>query len=233
LNLFYQPLITEGIHHLEPEESKHAVRVMRRRPGDIIYITDGKGMLYEARILSEDQNQCAFELVRSQHELAVTHDIHLAISPLSHPDRLEWFIEKAVELGVNRISLVLCERTEKRHVKLERLQKIAIGAMKQSQRLTLPNIEGPIAFDAFVSASQADQKFIAFVDSSNPSHLFAQAKKGSAALVCIGPEGDFTGEELKLALNYGFVKVSLGAYRLRTETAGIAACHMLNLVNLS
>ena len=124
---------------------------MRRRLGDIIHVTDGKGMLYEARILSEDQNQCAFELVRGQREPAVSHSIHLAISPLSHPDRLEWFIEKAVELGVNRISLVLCERTEKRHVKLERLQKIAIGAMKQSQRLTLPSIEGPISFDDFVS----------------------------------------------------------------------------------
>jgi len=206
---------------------------MRRRPGDLIHITDGKGMLYEARILSEDQNQCAFELVRGQREAVISHSIHLAISPLSHPDRLEWFIEKATELGVNRVSLVLCERTEKRHVKLERLQKIAVGAMKQSQRLTLPGIEGPVSFDDFASTCQADQKFIAFVDSSNPMHLFKQAKKGFSDVVCIGPEGDFTAEELKHALNYGFVKVSLGAYRLRTETAGIAACHMLNLVNLS
>lgn len=232
MNLFYQPLISDGVHYLEPEESKHAVRVMRRRVGDIIHITDGKGMRYDARILSEDQNQCAFELVRGQREAAADHSIHLAISPLSHPDRLEWFVEKAVELGVNRISLVLCERTEKRHVKPERLQKIAIGAMKQSQRLTLPDIYSPITFDAFVSSCRADQKFIAFVDKSNPAHLFTQAKRGFSDAVCIGPEGDFTEAELKHALDSGFVKVSLGDYRLRTETAGIAACHMLNLVNL-
>ena len=206
---------------------------MRRRIGDIIHITDGKGILYEARILSEDQSQCLFEVIRTQREPSVNNRIHVAISPLSHADRFEWFVEKAVELGVNRISIMLCERTEKRQVKLERLHKIAVGAMKQSQRFTLPDIDGPIDFDSFVSSCRADQKFIAFVDISNPQHLFTQAKKGLANVVCIGPEGDFTAAELTQALHHGFIKVSLGAHRLRTETAGIAACHMLNLVNLS
>jgi len=206
---------------------------MRRRAGDYIHITDGQGTLYEARITSEDQTKCSFEIVNEHLGSTSSHNIHVAISPTSHPDRLEWFVEKAVELGINQITLIQCERTEKRQVKPERLHKIAIGAMKQSQRLTLPRIEGPLAFNAFIKTCQADLKFIAFVDSDNPKHLFAEARRGLSHVVCIGPEGDFTDHELKHALDAGFVKVSLGPHRLRTETAGLAACHMLNLVNLS
>ena len=196
---------------------------MRRRTGDHIHITDGRGTLYEARITSEDQTKCGFGIISEHRESTSPHNIHIAISPTSHPDRLEWFVEKAVELGVNRISLIQCERTEKRQVKPERLHKIAVGAMKQSQRLTLPGIEGPLAFDAFIKTCQADLKFIAFVDTDNPLHLFAEARKGLSHAVCIGPEGDFTDRELKHALDAGFVKVSLGAHLLRTETAGLAA----------
>lgn len=206
---------------------------MRRRAGDIIHIADGKGMLYEARIVSEDQGKCTFEITNRQQEEEHKHRIHVAISPLSHPDRLEWFVEKAVELGVNGISLISCSRTEKPHVKLERLQKIAIGAMKQSQRLTLPGLSGPMPFEAFISSCNAEGRFIAFVDASNPRHLFAQVKRGTDTVVCIGPEGDFTDAELAFALKHGFVKVSLGSHRLRTETAGIAACHVVNLVNMN
>lgn len=222
----------DGAHFLDPDESRHAVRVLRHRTGDIIFITDGKGLLYEGRITTEDQNRCAFEVVRVSSANTAAHQIHIAISPLSHPDRLEWFVEKAVELGVHRITLISCARTEKRQVKPERLQKIAAGAMKQSQRLTLPPIDGPITFGTFINDSEADQKFIAYVDADNPLHLFNQARKEKSYLVCIGPEGDFTDKELQLALDSGFEKVSLGTARLRTETAGIAACHMLNLVNL-
>jgi 16S rRNA (uracil1498-N3)-methyltransferase len=232
LNLFYQPLIGEGVHHLDAEESKHVVRVMRRRLGDIIHVTDGKGTLYEARISSEDQSKCGFEIISQRQQQDSNHSIHIAISPLSHPDRLEWFVEKAVEIGVSRITLISCERTEKRQVKSERLQKIAIGAMKQSQRFTLPLIEGPMPFENFVASCRSDFKFIAYVDASNPAHLFSLARKGNSHAVCIGPEGDFTDTELKQALEAGFLKVSLGPHRLRTETAGLAACHMLNLVNL-
>ncbi len=205
---------------------------MRRRVGDIIHVTDGKGTHYEARITSEDHSQCGFEIISQHQQPDSNHSIHIAISPLSHPDRLEWFVEKAVEIGVNQITLVSCERTEKRQVKSERLHKIAIGAMKQSQRFTLPLIEGPMPFEKFVASCQSDLRFIAYVDAGNPAHLFGLARKGKSHAVCIGPEGDFTDRELKQALDVGFVKVSLGPHRLRTETAGLAACHMLNLVNL-
>ncbi|MEJ1238155.1 RsmE family RNA methyltransferase [Chryseolinea sp. T2] len=233
MNLFYQPLISEGVRHLDPDESKHAARALRRRAGDIIHITDGKGSYFEARILSDDQSKCTFELIKEHRDPETSHRIHVAISPLSHPDRLEWFVEKAVELGVNQITLIDCDRTEKRHVKTERLIKIAVGAMKQSQRFTLPSIEGPVPFEAFCSTAKEDQRFIAFVDAANPLHLFTQAKKGKSYLICIGPEGDFTESEVRHSLSNGFEKVSLGTHRLRSETAGVAACHMLDLVNLS
>lgn len=232
MNLFFQPLINEGVHHLDPDESKHAVRALRRRAGDIIYITDGKGSCFEARILSDDQSKCTFEIQNEQREPRTPHTIHIAISPLGHPDRLEWFVEKSVELGVHRITLINCDRTEKRHAKPERLTKIAIGAMKQSQRFTLPPILGPLPFKTLCSESQEQQRFIAFVDASNPQHLFAQAERNQSYVVCIGPEGDFTDEELVVAHRHDFQKVSLGTHRLRSETAGLAACQMLSLVNL-
>jgi 16S rRNA (uracil1498-N3)-methyltransferase len=230
--LFYQPLLSEGAHYLEPDESKHATRVLRHRTGDVIHITDGKGYLYTGRILSEDQTKCTFEVVSARQEDPPDHSIHIGISPLSHPDRLEWFVEKVVELGVARITLISCERTDKRQVKAERLLKIAVGAMKQSQRLTLPAIQGPLPFDTFVKSCDEHQKFIAFVDADNPLHLFTQAKKKQTYVICIGPEGDFSAGELKQAMQNEFIKVSLGTHRLRTETAGIAACHILDLVNM-
>jgi 16S rRNA (uracil1498-N3)-methyltransferase len=231
LNLFYQPLIRDGVDYLDADESKHAIRVMRKRIGDTVHITDGSGTLYDARIRSEDQHKCLFEIIATTSAPEPDHHIHIAISPLNHPDRLEWFVEKAVELGVHRITLIVCTRTEKRYPKHDRLQKIAIGAMKQSLRFTLPAIEGPLPFDAFVTQCKADQRYIAYVDTTNPVHLMDEARRGSTYVVLIGPEGDFTGSELNHALTHGFVKVSLGTSRLRTETAGLATCHTLNLVN--
>ncbi len=227
--LFYQPDIGNS-NYLDADESKH-VRAMRRRVGDLIEITDGKGLLVEARIASTEPQRCEFEIVRTHTPAQPAYQIHIAISPLSHPDRLEWFVEKAVELGITRITLARCERTEKRHVKIDRLTKLAIGAMKQSRRLILPGIEGPYDLDSIVSGCSSDERFIAFVDASNPRHLFNTATSGRHYTVLIGPEGDFTNPELQQALDNRFVKVSLGTHRLRTETAGIVACDTLNLVN--
>ena len=229
--LFYQPDIRNGIHYLDADESKH-VRATRRHVGDHIEITDGKGLLAEARIVSIESHRCDFEVLHTSTPAQPAYRIHIAISPLSHPDRLEWFVEKAVELGVARITLVRSERTEKRHVKTDRLTRLAIGALKQSRRLTLPAIDGPYDLDTIVSGCQSEERFIAFVDSSNPRHLFNTASSGKHYTVLIGPEGDFTLDELQQALYYGFIKVSLGTHRLRTETAGIAACEALNLVNM-
>ena len=231
MNLFYQPSIQQGIFQLDSTESKHCTKVLRKKAGDKIHITDGKGFLYEAVITLADPGQCKFEIQEKKTEAAKSFSIHIAISPTKHPDRLEWFVEKAVELGVDRITIMNCEHTEQSHYKLERLEKIAISAMKQSLRLTLPNIEGPTDFKMVIDDTYATSRFVAHVDASNPHHLKNIAPPDSKYLVLIGPEGDFSSDELKLTAVKKFKNVTLGSKRLRTETAGLAACHILNLVN--
>jgi 16S rRNA (uracil1498-N3)-methyltransferase len=231
LNLFYQPRIPEGIHQLDEEESRHCLRVLRRRAGDTIRITDGRGQFYDARITGEDTRACTFHITAQQAAPARPYRIHIAISPTKNADRLEWFVEKAVEFGIDAITLLECQHTERSYHKTDRLQKVAVSAMKQSMQAWLPQIQGLTPF-AQVIASPAQQKLIAFVDASNPLHLKHAATPEKDYLVLIGPEGDFTLEELNAALSMNFHKVSLGASRLRTETAGLAACHTLHLINI-
>lgn len=231
MNLFYQPLIPEGNLYLDADESKHSAKVLRKKNGDLIEITDGKGFLYHALITKADIHQCHFEVREKIAVPSRNYHIHLAISPTKNTDRLEWFVEKAVEFGVDEITLIECDHTERSHLKLERLEKLAISAMKQSLKFTLPPISGPINLAEFIRNTTAAAKFIAYVDPENPLHLKNAAVPNSSYLVLIGPEGDFSNDELKLAQENNFQKVSLGSSRLRTETAGLAACHILNLVN--
>jgi 16S rRNA (uracil1498-N3)-methyltransferase len=231
MNLFYQPLIPEGILYLDPEESRHCMKVLRKKPGDRIRITDGKGAFYEAIILKTDDRQCSFEIEHKTEEPARRHSIHIAISPTKNPDRVEWFVEKAVEFGVEKISLMECEHTERTHLKTARLEKVAVSAMKQSLKATLPPIQGIHTFTEIVASAQESERFIAYVDGSNPHHLKDVATRERSCLILIGPEGDFSQEELDQALQHNFRKISLGKSRLRTETAGLAACHILNLIN--
>ena len=233
MNLFYQPAIQQGVHHLDPTESKHCTKVLRKKTGDKIHITDGKGFLYEAMIIVADPGECRFEIQETKPETRKSFSIHIAISPTKHADRFEWFVEKAVELGVDRITVMKCEHTEYSHFKIDRLEKIAISAMKQSLRLTLPKIDGPIDFINVVNEADAASKFIAHVDVNNTEHLKKVAQPHSDYVVLVGPEGDFSGSEIVLAIGKNFRKVSLGSNRLRTETAGLAACHILNLVNIA
>ena len=231
MNLFYQPLIQEGIHYLDTAESKHSTKVLRKRIGDNLDITDGKGFLYHARITKADIHQCAFEITEKIASPPQDYSIHIAISPTKNTDRIEWFVEKVVEFGVDEITLIECDHSERMHIKLERLEKLAISAMKQSLKYKLPSISGPIEVSDIIRRATAPAKFIAHVDPKNPNHLKNLAAPTTQYLILIGPEGDFSEGELKLAAEHDFKKVSLGSSRLRTETAGIAACHILNLVN--
>lgn len=231
MNLFYQPLIAEGVHYLDAAESKHSTKVLRRKAGDRIQITDGKGFLYQAVVTRADAHQCTFDVQEIIKEPSRQYYIHIAIAPTKNADRLEWFVEKAVEFGIDRITLVECDHSERTHTKLERLEKLAVSAMKQSLKFSLPQITGPLKlFDVIRDATEPG-KFIAYVDPENNTHLQEAVTTVSRYLVLIGPEGDFSKEELHTAQQHGFKKVSLGNSRLRTETAGIAACHILNLVN--
>jgi 16S rRNA (uracil1498-N3)-methyltransferase len=231
LNLFYQPRIPDGINHLDEEESRHCLRVLRKKTGDIIRITDGHGLFYDARITGGDSRACTFAITEQHTTPVRPYRIHMAISPTKNADRLEWFVEKAVEMGVDTVTLLECHNTERTYHKTERLQKVAISAMKQSIQAWLPQINGLTPFNAVVLLP-AGQKFIAFVDSTNPLHLLHAGRPNDNYLVLIGPEGDFTPTELTTAIDNGFIKVSLGASRLRTETAGMAACHTLHLINI-
>ena len=231
MNLFYQPQLPQGILHLDSDESRHVVKVLRKKQGDPIRLTDGKGIFYEVTITDPDSHRCAFAIQKKISAPPRNFLIHIAISPTKNADRIEWFVEKAVEFGIDEITLIECDHTERQHLKVERLEKMAISAMKQSLKAKLPVIHPLTNFRNVILAADAKQKFIAHVDSENPNQLKNLVTPGSSYLVLIGPEGDFSEEELTLAEARAFKKVSLGPSRLRTETAGLAACHILNLAN--
>jgi 16S rRNA (uracil1498-N3)-methyltransferase len=232
VNLFYQPLITENIFHLDPEESRHCTKVLRKKSGDSIDITDGKGLFYHAIIEDTTTHQCTFRIESRRSEPPRNFYLHIVISPTKNPDRTEWFVEKAVEIGVDEITFIECARTERIRLRTERISKLAVSAMKQSLKATLPKINDTLRLTDFLKQQSDTDKFIAFVDEENPLHLKHAATPGNATSILIGPEGDFSHEELSTALSAGYKKVSLGKSRLRTETAGLVACHTLHLINL-
>jgi 16S rRNA (uracil1498-N3)-methyltransferase len=232
-NLFYQPEISNGLFFLDHDESKHCARVLRKRPGEVIQVTDGKGTCYAVSLTDVDQHKCSFTIQSKKIQERPNYSIHLAISPTKNADRMEWMVEKCVEVGVDTITFIQCRNTERKVFKTDRVERIALSAMKQSQRYFMPTIEPLLPFKEFTNQQQDHtEKFIAYVDRTNPNHLFHSAIPGQHYVILIGPEGDFTEEELRLAKASGFKKVSLGRYRLRTETAGLTACQILNLVHL-
>ncbi len=201
--------------------------------GNTIEIINGKGAWYEAKIVKAHPKICEFEILQHKQEKDSKHYIHVVVAPTKNTDRMEWFVEKAVELGVDELSFILCQQSERRVFKTERIQRKAISAMKQSLKLRLPKINPLVPFTDFLdnSVSSPMDRFIAYVDQENPKLLFREAIRERNYCVLIGPEGDFSKEELHMAKAQGFVKVSLGKSRLRTETAAMAACHILNLIN--
>ncbi|MEK6780720.1 MAG: 16S rRNA (uracil(1498)-N(3))-methyltransferase [Bacteroidota bacterium] len=230
MNIFYQPDIDIGDLTLSEDESRHAIKVLRSENGDILDLTDGKGSYFKVRITKVDVRNCVFEILERKKQPRKSFYIHIAIAPTKNADRLEWFVEKSVEIGVDKISFMVCKNSERKTINLERIEKIAVSAMKQSGQCWLPEVISVKPMTEIVSTSSS-QKFIAYVDHSNPKHLKSVANPNQDYLVLIGPEGDFSDEELSLAEQAGFLKVSLGPNRLRTETAGITACHLLNMVN--
>jgi 16S rRNA (uracil1498-N3)-methyltransferase len=231
-NLFYQPDVASGALYLDPEESRHCVKVLRKRNGDSIHVTDGQGFLYTCTITDARPDKCVFRVESSEQEKKKNFRIHIAIAPTKNTDRIEWFVEKAIEIGIDEITFVECDNSERTSIKLERIEKLAFSAMKQSLKFTLCKINIIRPLRAFISRANEDQKFIAYVDQANPDELFKLATRDHNYTLLIGPEGDFSPAELTLALEHGFKKVALGPSRLRTETAGVVACHTLNLINL-
>jgi 16S rRNA (uracil1498-N3)-methyltransferase len=232
LNLFYQPHLSEGHLQLDEDESHHAIKVLRHQPGDEISVTDGKGTLYFCAIESIAKKMCSLKIIRTERRPRPAHNIHIALAPTKSADRLEWFVEKATEIGIQEITFIQTQRSERPKINLERMNKAAIAAIKQSGQVWLPAIHDLTEFKGILS-SLAEQKFIAYVEKSKPiDHLFHEAKKKCRYLVLIGPEGDFADSEIEMAISNGFASISLGINTLRTETAALVACQALNLSNL-
>ncbi|MCQ2347909.1 MAG: 16S rRNA (uracil(1498)-N(3))-methyltransferase [Paludibacteraceae bacterium] len=229
--LFYTPDIATN-HCLSEEESGHCVRVLRYTKGDEILLTDGQGSTYTARITNPHPKHCEFEII-SQEKQAKGHDfyLHIAIAPTKNVERLEWMVEKCTEIGVDEITPLLCRFSERKQLRTDRLQKIVLSAAKQSLTPYLPKLNELTPFDVFIQNAKEQDKFIAHCYKEDKKVLKDEIRKGRDVLVLIGPEGDFSEQEIQDALQRGFVPVSLGNSRLRTETAGVVACHTAILMN--
>ncbi|MDE6400800.1 MAG: 16S rRNA (uracil(1498)-N(3))-methyltransferase [Muribaculaceae bacterium] len=234
---FYAPDIEEtGV--LPESESGHCCRVLRMREGDEVYVVDGKGKRFRGVIVEAHPKRTAVELVST--EILPNHwdaEITLAVAPTKHSDRMEWLLEKIVEIGIDRVVLLKCRRSERKTMKVERLEKVMVSAMKQSLKGVLPEIEEVSDFRGFVdSVDDGIQKFFGYCDDSYPRNEFvACCEAGKPVVIMIGPEGDFSPDEVEYAVSKGFLPVTFGKSRLRTETAalyGVAAVHILNQMNV-
>lgn len=222
ISCFYIPNINGDFTHLPEEESKHAIKALRLSKNDQILITDGKGCLYTASIQEANYKNTLLKIEEQKVISPLSYQLHIALSPLQHADRFEWFIEKAIEMGISLITPLLCHRTEKKKINNERLQKIAISALKQSRSAYLPTINPLTEFKEFVKKDKNSQKAIAICEGKRiPLKQFITDSKEKAYTVLIGPEGDFSDDEIKLAVENNYSAINLGIATLRSETAAL------------
>jgi len=231
MQIFFAPEI-RSVTILPEEESGHCIRVLRLTEGDQIQLTDGKGSFYKATITRAHPKNCEVTICESWKQTPLWNFfLHIAVAPTKNMDRMEWFVEKATEIGIDAVTCLNCRYSERREIKSARLEKIMISAMKQSQKATLPTLEGMVDFVDFVKRPFDGCKFIAHCEDEEKPLLKQIYQQKKNALVLIGPEGDFSVEEIALAKENGFRPVSLGESRLRTETAALVACHTLQVLN--
>ena len=216
---------------LSAEESKHATKVLRKKEGDILNFTDGKGGFYKAEITVADTRKCRLQVVSSeQKEKEHNYHLHIAIAPTKNMDRYEWFLEKATEIGIDEITPIICEHSERKALKTERCTRILLSAMKQSLKFHLPKLNEASTLKDFLKQDFEGNKYIAHCEEGNKTEL-REEKKAEKTIILIGPEGDFSPNELEIALQNNYKAVSLGTSRLRTETAGLVAVHTINIKN--
>jgi 16S rRNA (uracil1498-N3)-methyltransferase len=231
MHLFYCPDITGTAYTLSEEESKHCIRVLRLKQGGTIHITDGRGNTHECRITGDHPKRCAVDIVSTISTPARSSGhLHIAIAPTKNTERFEWFLEKATEIGIDEITPLFCQHSERTVLKLPRLEKVMASAMKQSLKSWLPQLREPREFADLITAGFSGQKFIAYCETGKEQHLKALLKPGTDTIILIGPEGDFAPSEIETAVSNGFIPVSLGSSRLRTETAGVVACTIFNFL---
>jgi 16S rRNA (uracil1498-N3)-methyltransferase len=213
-------------------ESKHIVRVLRKKEGDILKITNGKGFLFDAEISFANDKKCTAIIINSiEKQKPWQYYLHIAIAPTKNNDRLEWFLEKATEIGIDEITPIICSNSERRFVKLERFEKIIQAAMKQSLKFTLPKLNAPVKFNEFISQDFDGKVCIAHCEQQEKNTLKSISVPYEKTTILIGPEGDFSSEEIKKALAKKCIPISLGGSRLRTETAGLVAVNIVSFIN--
>lgn len=233
MQLFYNPAISsEDKEVIFPkDESKHIVKVLRKQEGDNLNITNGKGFLFSAEIIEANHNKCKAKITAVEQERDKKYHIHLAVAPTKMNDRFETFLEKATEIGLDKITPIICDHSERKVVKINRFERVLQSAMKQSLHYSIPEISEAISFQEFIQQEQNEQKFIAHCEENDKKSLQKELEPGKSYTILIGPEGDFSSEEIESAIKAGFIPVTLGNTRLRTETAAIVAAHTAALIN--
>lgn len=224
MHIFYTPDIVNSPYFLGEEESKHCIKVLRLKKGDTVYLVDGKGNFFTTEILEDHPKKCGVEIVNVTPNYGKrSHYLHVAIAPTKNMDRFEWFLEKATEIGIDEITPIICTRSERKELKIDRLNKVIESAMKQSIKAYHPQLNEVTTFKKFLSNNFEGNKFIAHGEATHTMTI-----SHHITTVLIGPEGDFTSEELLLAEKNNFIPITLGKSRLRTETAGITTCVEFN-----
>ncbi len=234
MRLFYDPDISGDFHVLKQEESHHCTKVLRLKRGDEVYITDGLGKLYQCEILEIHQKKTLVKInSKTNGKDKRDYRLHIAIAPTKSNDRTEWFIEKATEIGIDEITPIICKNSERKVIKYDRINRVAESAMKQSYKSYHPIINEQINFDKFIKQDFGKvQKFIAHCEKHDDKiYLGNLIEKEGSSVILIGPEGDFNADEIQMAKEAGFIPISLGKSRLRTETAGVIACDIVSIIN--
>lgn len=233
MQLFYNPTITAATKAFtfDREESKHIVKVLRKKDKDILFVTNGLGFLFKTEITLAIETKCSVVIVSYEEATTPKYHLHLVVSPTKMNDRFEWFLEKATEIGVHEITPIICDRSERKQIKVDRFDKIILSAMKQSNQYFLPKLNEAVAFKDFIKNKKEGLLFIAHCEETQKKSLKDVLESNKSITILIGPEGDFSEKEIQLAFENNYIPVSLGNTRLRTETAAIVACHSVAFVN--
>lgn len=235
MQLFYNPNVSEIAKEitLDKEESRHIIKVLRMREGDSFKITNGKGSFFDAEIISANPKGCLVKILSEEKQAPLPYQLHLAVAPTKLNDRYEWFLEKATEIGISEITPIICDHSERKIIKPERYEKILQSAMKQSLKAYLPILNEAVSFSTFIASEKETTglKCIAHCEETQKKSLKSLLVANKKITIPIGPEGDFSPDEIILAKESGFVPVTLGDSRLRTETAAIVACHSVAFFN--
>jgi 16S rRNA (uracil1498-N3)-methyltransferase len=233
MQLFYNPTIDETTENFsfDKEESKHIIKVLRKKDTDILFVTNGLGLLFKTEITLASDNKCTVQILNVEKTEPSKYHLHLAVAPTKMNDRYEWFLEKATEIGIHEITPIICDRSERKVVNRERFEKILLTAMKQSNVLFLPKLNDAVTFKEFIKHKNEGLQLIAHCEETDKKSLKSVLKTNENVTLLIGPEGDFSEKEIVLAIENNFIPVTLGDTRLRTETAAIVACHSVVFFN--